>query len=324
MASMNLTKHDFKGKELIDYFAKKLNDLADSIGDEFNAVVDLIASCRGKVVLIGLGKSGHIARLFSASLKSLGFNSYFLHATEANHGDMGCIDPKKDLIIFFSFSGKSKELSLIYHSIQPTHSILICGNTSTDLAKSVNVAIDIKVAATEEAWPLHTIPSTSLVNMTAITYSIIMCVANSKEMTLQSFSQNHPAGSLGALLTTKVISIARPVDQLPIVSDSITVLEALPTMTSGMCGCIILTDRCGDVKGIFTDGDLRRTIQKYPNLDVGIQTVMSKDFATCNQDILASEALETMHSQKITSLLVMESQQLKGFIHIHDLLKLYS
>ena len=237
---------------------------------------------------------------------------------------MGCIDPKKDLIIFFSFSGRSKELSLIYHSIKPSQSVLITGNTSTDLAKSVNVALDIKVTPEEEAWPLHTIPSTSLVSMTAITYSIIMCVANKKELTLQSFSLNHPAGTLGALLTTKAISIARPIDQLPIVSDSITVLEALPTMTSGMCGCIILTNQHGDVKGIFTDGDLRRTIQKYPNLDVEIETVMSKDFTTCDHDTLASKALETMHSQKITSLLVMESEQLKGFIHIHDLLKLYS
>ncbi|MAH61169.1 MAG: hypothetical protein CMF42_02650 [Legionellales bacterium] len=324
MASTKLNSKTQNGSNILNHFSKKIAELSNHLDHHFDETLRLICECQGKLVFCGLGKSGHVARLICSSFQSIGCQTVFLHGSEANHGDMGIIDPEKDLVIYFSFSGKSPELENTISTMKPKHSILITGNTTTTFAKMVSIALDIHVKDQDEAWPIHKAPSTSIMAMLAIAYALMMCVAHNKSITLQDFSRFHPGGYIGLMLSKTVLDILRPVDQLPLVKEQSSLIDILPTMTSYLCGCVIIIDEADRIQGIFTDGDLRRVTQKSPELSIPIHSVMTRDFTVCPPNMLAANALDLMEQKKITSLIVMENNQFRGLVHIHDILRSFS
>lgn len=324
MASVKATSLNTQATELLEHFSQKISNLATNLDNSFNEALELILNTKGKLVFCGLGKTGHLARLICSSFQSVGLNAVFLHANEANHGDMGIVNPSEDLVLYFSFSGKSPDIYNIHRSVEPKKTILFTHNVESQLGKIATVCLDIHTKITDEAWPLHMMPTTSLVTMLSLAYTLLMCVCQQKGISVNTFAANHPAGNLGKLLNITVETVMRPKSQLPMCAPTDTVLDLLSLMTSGLCGCVIIEEQ-GSVMGIFTDGDLRRTIEQQPDLNIAVLNVANQSYRTCSTSTLAKEALQTMQQHAITSLLVFSKQnQFVGLVHIHDLLKLFS
>ena len=308
-------------KKVIKAEALALNKLSSRIGLEFEKACNTILNCKGKVITIGLGKSGHVAQKSSATLSSTGTPSAFLHAAEALHGDMGLVT-KSDVIIFYSNSGETKELLLLLplFKILKIPLITVTGNNKSMLAKSSDIVLNSQVKS--EACPLGLTPTSSVVTAIAISDALAITLLECKSFSSRDFAKSHPQGELGKRLLRKSEDIMFT-KKLPFVTKDITVLKAIDIITKFNYGIVIAVDTKKKLLGIFTDGDLRRVLKKYKNIkDLSLYKVMTKRPITVSKEIMAAEALNVMEKNEITSLIVLDNKKtIVGLLTLNELLR---
>ncbi len=296
--------------------------LAARIDDSFVRACHLLLACKGRVVVTGMGKSGHIAGKIAATLASTGTPAFFVHPGEASHGDLGMIT-RQDVVLALSNSGETGEILTILPIIKRLGVPLIAmtGNANSALAKLASVHIDVGVE--QEACPLGLAPTSSTTAALVMGDALAVSLLQSKGFSRDDFALSHPGGSLGKRLLLQVDDIMHKGSEVPVVGDAAKISEALVEMTEKKLGMTAVVDADNRVVGIFTDGDLRRMLAK--NLDVHltpIAQVMTWPCTLIQADILAAEAMQIMEVKKINALLVVGEQQiLQGALNMHDLLR---
>ena len=292
------------------------------LGPEFEQAVQLVLSCRGRVIVSGIGKSGHIARKIAATMASTGTPAFFVHAAEAVHGDLGMIT-HDDVLIALSNSGENDELLTIVPLVkrQGGRLIAITGNAKSSLALEADVHLDAGVA--EEACPLNLAPTASTTAALAMGDALAVALLDARGFGAEDFARSHPGGALGRKLLTHVRDVMRPGDEVPAVDDQAPVPVALLAMTRGGMGMVTLKAADGTLSGIFTDGDLRRAMEQLGDLRaVSVGSVSSRAPRSIGPDRLAAEAVEMMERHRILQLLVVDSAgKLLGALNMHDLFR---
>ncbi|HEX8988723.1 MAG TPA: KpsF/GutQ family sugar-phosphate isomerase [Rhodocyclaceae bacterium] len=309
-------------RRVLSIEAEAVTALADRLGAEFRAAVDLILASHGRVIVSGIGKSGHVARKIAATMASTGTPAYFVHAAEAVHGDLGMIT-HEDVVIAISNSGENDELLTIVPLIkrQGGRLIAITGNAQSSLAGEADVHLDARVR--EEACPLNLAPTASTTAALALGDALAVALLDARGFGTEDFARSHPGGALGRKLLTRVADVMRGGDLVPCVQESMPVVEALLTVSQGGLGMTAVRDAAGTLTGIFTDGDLRRAMEKRGDLrSVPVAEVMTRGPRTIEPQRLAVEAVEMMERHRITQLLVVDaSGAMVGALNMHDLFR---
>ncbi|MFL1876659.1 SIS domain-containing protein [Hansschlegelia beijingensis] len=293
--------------------------LREELGGPFAAAVEKIASARGRTIVSGMGKSGHIGRKIAATLASTGTPAFFVHPAEASHGDLGMITPD-DVVLALSWSGETAELRDIvqYSSRFRVPVVAITSNAHSALARAADVALVLPRVG--EACPNGLAPTTSTTMQLALGDALAVALLESREFTPGDFKRFHPGGKLGAVLTF-VRDVMHSGDAVPLVAEGTPMSEALIVMTTKSFGCVGVVDPAGALVGIVTDGDLRRHMG--PDLTAKrVETVMTHAPRVIAPDDLAASALSELQSRAITALFVVDDGRPAGLVHIHDLLKL--
>jgi arabinose-5-phosphate isomerase len=310
-----------------DVLTKEANEilaLSKRLAGEVDAAVDLILSCRGRVILSGIGKSGHVALKISSTLSSLGTPSFFVHPTECSHGDLGMVS-KDDVLLILSNSGNSYELKdlLNYSGRNNIPVIAMTGNGESDLAKSAKVLFNTKVGS--EACPFGLAPTTSTTVCLALGDALAVALLKKRDFSQEQYAEFHPGGSLGRRLLTRVKDVMHTGDSIPLVKENTSMREVIAKMTGkevrGVAGIV---DDKGDLIGVVTDGDLRRRLEKAKDpLNEVAKDVMSTRPKTIFSEELAEKALFIMEEFRIQTLFVLQENTNKpvGLIHFQDLLK---
>jgi arabinose-5-phosphate isomerase len=302
--------------------SEAISALTARLGNEFASAVALILASRGRVIVSGVGKSGHIARKIATTFASTGTPAYFVHPGEAAHGDLGMIHPD-DVFIGLSNSGASDELLVILPAIKRLGARLIAltGQPSSPLAQLCDVHLDVGVA--EEACPLNLAPTASTTAALAMGDALAVALLEARGFGPEDFARSHPGGSLGRRLLTHVRDIMRTGDAIPRVSLGASFADALLEMSRKGLGMTSICSDDGKVLGIFTDGDLRRLLERTENFkNMKIADVMHENPRTISPDALAAEAAELMDRFRISQVLVVDSnRQLVGALNTHDLMK---
>ncbi|MEH2510691.1 arabinose-5-phosphate isomerase [Nitrobacteraceae bacterium AZCC 1564] len=292
--------------------------LEADLGAPFTAAVDLIRNAKGRLIVTGLGKSGHIGKKMAASFASTGTPAFFVHAAEASHGDLGMITPD-DVIMALSWSGETAELkNLITYSRRFRIGLIaVTSEATSTLGAAADIALTLPKA--REACPHNLAPTTSSLMQLALGDALMVALLESRGFTALDFSTLHPSGKLGAMLKF-VRDLMHKETEVPVKPLGTKMSEALVEMTSKGFGCVGIIDGRGDLVGIVTDGDLRRHMR--PDLmTASVDEVMTKNPKTIRPDLLASEALEILNSSKITALIVTEGKTPVGIVHLHDILR---
>lgn len=307
-------------RNVLETEATAILSLASQLDQNFIAAVELLLACTGRVVVSGIGKSGHIARKLAATLASTGTPAFFVHPAEASHGDLGMI-MTEDVVIVLSNSGETEELVDIFPLIKRTGARLIAmtGNPASSLAKLADVHLNARVE--KEACPLNLAPTASTTAALALSDALAMAVLDARGFGPEDFARSHPGGMLGRRLLTYVRDVMRADVQLPCVELSATVHDALFEITEKRLGMTAVVDHAGYVKGVFTDGDLRRLLAKRNDVStLNIAEVMTTQPYTISPDRLAIEAVELMERYRINQMLVVdEANKLLGALNMHDL-----
>jgi arabinose-5-phosphate isomerase len=290
----------------------------DGLGQSFIAAVELIRAARGRVIVTGMGKSGHIGRRIAATLASTGTPAFFVHPGEASHGDLGMIAPD-DVIMALSWSGETVELKdLIDYSRRFRIGLLaITAVTNSTLGSAADVVLALPQA--REACPHNLAPTTSALMQHALGDALAIALLESRGFTALDFRVFHPGGRLGAMLKF-VRDIMHTGSEIPLVPIGTPMSEAISVMTAKTFGCVGVVDSTGDLAGIITDGDLRRHMSSSL-LERKVETVMTREPKTVRPDQLVSEALEILNTLKKTQLIVVEGGKPVGVVHFHDLLR---
>jgi len=310
------------GGAVVDIEAKAVSALAERIDDTFVKACDLMLACEGRIVVLGMGKSGHIGSKVAATLASTGSPAFFVHPGEASHGDLGMIT-EKDVVMAFSNSGETDELLVILPIIKRLGVPLIAltGNAKSTLASKADAHIDVSVA--EEACPLDLAPTSSTTAALVMGDALAIALLEARGFTREDFARSHPAGRLGRRLLLLIDDVMRGGDDLPMVGPDTMLSEALLEVTRKGLGMTAIVDGEQSLLGIFTDGDLRRTMDQ--GLDVHttlVKDVMTRHAKTVTQGMLAAEALQIMESAKINGLMVVNADgKLIGALNMHDLLR---
>ena len=318
-----MKKHNYlkSGRRTIRIESKGLEKLAKTLSSDFNLVCDALFKTRGKIITLGIGKSGHIAKKVSATLSSTGSPSSFINAGEALHGDIGGIN-KNDSVIIFSHSGESEEIMSLIPFLKKVGCDVfsITGSKESFIARNSQVSLDTGIS--EEACPLDLAPTTSTTVSLALGDAIAVALLEAKNFKSDDFAKSHPGGKLGKRLITTVGDLMSKGKDLPIVSREMTLSETLIEISSKGLGVALVIDK-KKLAGIFTDGDLRRTLNKVKDpLSKSIDTYMTKKTKTILVDKLAIEALEIMQNNKIYSLAVVDKKNMPvGIIRMHDLIE---
>mgnify|MGYP005804222391 FL=1 len=310
------------GREVLLHESQAVARLAASLDStRFARAVELLLSCRGRVVVSGIGKSGHIGRKIAATLASTGTPAFFVHAAEAAHGDLGMIT-RDDVVIGISYSGASAELLTIVPVIKREGAALISitGNPQSALAKNADVNLDVHVDF--EACPLNLAPTSSTTATLAMGDALAVACMHAKGFTKEDFARSHPGGALGRRLLTHVRDVMRTGEAVPAVRMDATVLEAVREITKKHIGMTAVVDGDSHVAGIFTEGDLRRLIEARGDIrNVCIADVMTRTPATISPDAMAASAAKILDERLINQLLVVDNEgRLAGALHIHDLM----
>ncbi|WP_084315028.1 KpsF/GutQ family sugar-phosphate isomerase [Pseudomonas jinjuensis] len=290
------------------------------IGSDFTKACELLLTCKGRVVVVGMGKSGHIGKKIAATLASTGTPAFFVHPAEASHGDMGMIT-RDDMVLALSNSGSTAEIVTLLPLIKRLGIVLISmtGNPESPLAQAAVVNLDASVA--HEACPLNLAPTSSTTVSLVLGDALAIALLEARGFTAEDFAFSHPGGALGRRLLLKVENVMHVGEGLPQVSLGTSLSGALLEMTRKGLGMTVILDDAGRLAGIFTDGDLRRTLDK--GLDVrqtSIEQVMTVHGKTARPEMLAAEALKIMDDHKISALVVVdEDDRPVGVLHIHDL-----
>lgn len=305
--------------------AEAIKSLIPRINGQFTAAVELILACEGRVVVTGMGKSGHIGRKISATLASTGTPSFFLHPAEGVHGDLGMVT-SQDVVIAISGSGETAEVLSILPILKRIGAsvIALCGREVSTLVKNSDIFLDVGVAT--EACPLGLAPTASTTATLAMGDALAVALLSARKFTPEDFALFHPGGALGRKLLLRVSDLMHIDAENPVITPDKTVKEALFVITDKGLGATLVVDEAGYLLGIVTDGDIRRGLEKgHEFLDKPVTDIMSKSARTITQDKLAAEALRTMEKNQprpITVLPVVDSERRAvGIIHITDLLR---
>lgn len=300
--------------------ARAITALAERIDTRFSQAIDIILARHGRVIVSGIGKSGHIARKIAATMASTGTPAYFVHAAEAVHGDLGMIT-RDDVLIALSNSGENDELLTIVPLVkrQGGKLIAITGNPQSTLAREADVHLDAHVD--EEACPLNLAPTASTTAALALGDALAVCLLDARGFGAEDFARSHPGGALGRKLLTHVRDVMKAADQVATVTPDTPVPDVLVAMSRGGLGMAVIVHEDGRIAGIFTDGDLRRAMEKRGDLrQVPVHQVMGANPHTIAPDLLAVAAVELMERHKINQLLVTDAAgKLAGALNMHDL-----
>ena len=308
-------------REVLNIEAAALQALAARLDENFLRALDVILRCKGRVIVSGMGKSGHIARKIASTLSSTGTPAYFVHPAEASHGDLGMITAD-DIIIALSYSGESRELLAIVPAIkrQGAKLISMTGNPASSLATVADVHLN--AAVDKEACPMGLAPTTSTTAALALGDALAMALLDTKGFGAEDFARSHPGGSLGRRLLTHVRDIMRSGERRPFVRENATLGDAILEISRKGVGMTAIVDAEQRVLGIYTDGDLRRTLEKKLDFSTTpILSVMTPSPRSIGPDCLAGEAVQMMEQYNISQLLVVDEQnKLVGALNMHDLL----
>lgn len=302
--------------------SRAVSGLAERLDDSFDAACRLCLETRGRVIVIGMGKSGHIGNKIAATLASTGTPSFFVHPGEASHGDLGMITPD-DVVLAVSYSGETDEVVTILPLIKRIGASLVSmtGKPGSTLARSADVHLDVHVD--EEACPLNLAPTASTTATLAMGDALAVALLESRGFTAEDFARSHPSGSLGKRLLLRVADVMHSGDAVPAVTGAVTLGVGLVEMSEKGLGMTAIVDDDGCIVGVFTDGDLRRALDDGVDVHKTLMNeVMHQNPKCTSADILAAEAVHLLEEHKITSLLVADDNgRLIGALNIHDLLR---
>ena len=309
-------------RETLEIESRAVQRMSSRVGEEFAAACRLCLDTPGRVVVTGMGKSGHIASKIAATLASTGTPAFYMHPGEASHGDLGMITDQDSLLVI-SYSGETDEIITILPLVKRMGARLISmtGNPDSTLAKSADVHLDVGV--TEEACPLNLAPTASTTATLAMGDALAVALLKSSGFTAEDFARSHPSGSLGKRLLLRVSDVMRTDSDVPAVLSSVSLRDGLMEMTEKGLGMTAIVDNDRRILGIFTDGDLRRALDSGADVhETKMSDVMHANCKTTTADILAAEAVHVLDANKINSLLVADADnKLVGALNIHDLFR---
>jgi len=311
-----------RARQVLEIEAQEISSLANRLDDHFVNAVQLILHCDGRVVVSGMGKSGHIGRKLASTFASTGTPSFFMHPAEASHGDLGMITPN-DVVIFLSNSGKSDELISILPVIKRIGAkiISITGNSNSELARESEIHLSAQVS--QEACPLGLSPTASSTASLALGDALAICVLDQRAFTAEDFARSHPGGSLGKRQVVRVRDIMRKTDQVPSIHEDALLSDAVLEISLKGLGFTAIVDKDSKPIGIFTDGDLRRQLSKKIDYEKqSIKEIMNKNPKTIFDDQIIIDAINLMETSKINGILVVNREfKLVGAFNMHDLFK---
>jgi arabinose-5-phosphate isomerase len=308
-------------RSVLEIEAGAVQALVARLDARFAGAVQLLLQCKGRVVVSGIGKSGHIARKIAATLASTGTPALFVHAAEAAHGDLGMIT-RDDVLVALSYSGEGDELLTMLPVVkrEGTPLIAMTGNAASSLARLADIHLDVRVD--KEACPLNLAPTSSTTAMLALGDALAIACLDARGFGPDDFARSHPAGALGRRLLTYVGDVMRTGERVPRVSVDTSLLDALREISRKQLGMAAVLDADGRLQGIFTDGDLRRLLERGGDVrNVKLADVMTRNPLTIAPDVLATEAAQLMDERKKNQLLVVDAGgALVGALHMHDLM----
>jgi len=307
-------------RHVLSIEADAITSQLDQLGETFETACQRILECKGRVVVTGMGKSGHIANKIAATLASTGTPAFFVHPGEASHGDLGMITPK-DLLLAISNSGETAEVLSILPIIKRMGVPLIglASVANSTLATLADVYVNIPVA--QEACPMNLAPTASTTATLAVGDALAIAVLNARDFDEQDFARSHPGGSLGRRLLLYVDDIMHKGNDVPSVSQNSLLSDALVEMTSKGLGMTGVVNEQNELVGIYTDGDLRRTLAARISVDTPIKDVMTANPVTVNPNVLAAELITMMKDSRISGIIVTEQKQVIGALNMQDLLR---
>lgn len=319
---MNPSLYYQSAQRTLDTEAAAILSLKARIDQQFDRACELVLACKGRVIVTGMGKSGHIGTKIAATLASTGTPAFFVHPAEASHGDLGMITPD-DVVLALSNSGSTSEILTIIPLIKRKGAklISITGNKHSPLAQSSEAHLDGSVE--KEACPHGLAPTSSTTVSLVLGDALAIALLEAKGFSAEDFAFSHPGGALGRKLLLKVADIMSKGEETPIVSNQVLIKDALMEITSKGLGMTTIVDDNGQLQGVFTDGDLRRYLDHANDIKTTpVAQIMSRNPKTISADILAAEALNIMEKNRITALIVADAHQRPiGVLHMHHILK---
>lgn len=324
-ASLQSPAFDFaaSGRRVLDIETQGLQAVAARINGDFSRACELLLQCRGRVVCTGMGKSGHVARKIAATLASTGTPAFYMHPGEAGHGDLGMVTDT-DAVLALSNSGESDEIRMLLPIFKRQGNLVLAmtGRANSSLAREADVHLDVSVPS--EACPLDLAPTASTTAALALGDALAVALLEARGFTADDFARSHPAGALGRRLLLRITDIMHVGDDVPMVGPDTSLSDALVEMSRKRLGMTAVVDADRRLLGLFTDGDLRRTLDdtSVDMRSTRMAEVMSRSPKSIQSDALASEAARLMETYKIHALLVVDdAQRLVGALNIHDLLR---
>jgi len=311
-----------RARAVLDVEIEALEALKASLDGNFERAIGLIETCQGRVIVTGMGKSGHIGKKIAATLSSTGTPAYFLHPAEGSHGDLGLVT-HGDVVLAISNSGETPEILGILPLIKRFGLPLIALTGKPDSTLGRQAEAILNIAVPKEACPMNLAPTASTTATLAMGDALAVVLLERKNFTPEDFALFHPSGALGKRLLLRVSDLMHTGDALPLIPLETPFMDALLVMTSKKLGMVILIDKAGFMVGILTDGDVRRALMRYPDTrDIKVSEVLTCSPRTIEADALAVSALRLMEQHKITVLVVLDSSgQPQGVVHMHDILK---
>ncbi|EHL31473.1 KpsF/GutQ family sugar-phosphate isomerase [Legionella drancourtii] len=310
------------GLAVIETEAQAVFELTQRIDSRFEKACELLLACQGRIVVTGMGKSGHIANKIAATLSSTGSPSFFMHPGEASHGDLGMIT-RQDTVIAISNSGNTTELVTLLPLLKRLEVPLITltGNTESILARAADINLDVSIK--QEACPLGLAPTTSTTVSLVMGDALAIALLQARGFSEEDFALSHPGGALGKRLLLRVDELCHQGNDLPLISENATVSEALIEVTNKKLGMTCVVDQKGYLVGVYTDGDIRRTLTRQCDINTTqLKEVMTRSARTIHKGMLAAEAVAIMQKHSITSLIVADDKNHPiAVLHLHDLLK---
>lgn len=310
------------GLAVIETEAQAVFELTQRIDERFAKACELLLACKGRIVVTGMGKSGHIANKLAATFSSTGSPAFFMHPGEASHGDLGMITPQ-DTVVAISNSGNTSEIITLLPLLKRLEVPLITltGNKESILAKTADVNLDVSIK--QEACPLGLAPTTSTTVSLVMGDALAISLLQARGFSAEDFALSHPGGMLGKRLLLRIDDLYHKGDELPVINERATISETLIEVTEKKLGMTCVVNNYGHLIGVYTDGDIRRTLNRQYDINTTqISEVMTKNCRTIRKGMLAAEATVIMQKHSITSLVVVDEENRPyAVLHLHDLLK---
>ena len=310
------------GLAVIETEAQAVFELTQRIDSRFERACELLLACKGRIVVTGMGKSGHIGKKLASTFSSTGSPAFFMHPGEASHGDLGMIT-RQDVVVAISHSGNTHEISTLLPLLKRLEVPLIAltGNHDSILAKTADVHLDVSIK--QEACPLGLAPTTSTTVSLVMGDALAISLLQARGFSAEDFALSHPGGALGKRLLLRIDELCHQGDQVPVTNEKATIREALVEVTDKKLGMTCVVDNQGYLLGVYTDGDIRRTLTRKYDINITrLSEVMTKNCQTIHKGMLAAEALALMQKHTITSLVVIdENNKPHAVLHLHDLLR---